>query len=144
MELLFSFVGGRNGRAYSYLKYQPLIPPIMFKLDLDRLVRLRGKSNVIDYLVKEGKFSRSVARRLADPKAKSWRPEHLLRLCLLFKCDPNTLIVYVGSDPFLAAVSAQEQKVNVVSFDSLLKDMSAKELEAIYKMILGLRDGSVG
>jgi len=115
----------------------------MLKLDLNRLVRLRGKSTVIEYLVKEGKFSRSVARRLADPKVKSWRPEHIEQLCALFQCDRNTLIVYVGTAPTYATPEGQEEKVDVVSIDSLLNDLPTKDLELIYKMIKELRDGRV-
>lgn len=112
----------------------------MIRLDLDRLVRLKGKSNVVQYLVSHGKFSRSIARRLADPKVKSWRPEHIEQLCALFECDRNTLIVYVGDPPIYATPPGQEEQVEVETYDSLLKDLPAKDLELIYKMIKEMRD----
>ena len=115
----------------------------MLRLDLDRLVRLRGKTNVVEYLVTHGKFSRSVARRLADPNVKSWRPQHLDRLCALFQCDRNTLIVYVGDPPAYATPEGQEERVEVESLDRLLKDLPTKDLVMIYKMIKEVRDGRV-
>jgi len=115
----------------------------MFKLNLDRLVRLKGKTNLVEYLVTEGKFSRSVARRLADSNAKSWRPSHLERLCVLFKCDPNVLIIYVGNDSNHPAALKEEEKEAVVNFDRLLSTFTAKELELIYKMIKGFREGGM-
>jgi DNA-binding Xre family transcriptional regulator len=107
----------------------------MFKLNLDNLVRMQGKTNVVDYLIRHGKFSRSVARRLADPNAKSWRPAHLLRLCALFDCSIAKVVVYVGTDPnHPAAVKYEEMQ----PLDVMLGQLTGVQRETVLTLIMQL------
>ncbi len=109
----------------------------MLKYDIEPLVRLYGKSEPVRYLVGE-KLSRTEAYGIVHNDRTRWNPQHLSRLCEIFGCTLNDLVVYVGDNP--NHPMAQLERPRIVELSEMFKGKPYAEVLRIYG---ALRKGEI-
>lgn len=103
----------------------------MIRLNLHRLMRLRGVAHPHSYLVNHG-FSRQEASSLLRPSLKRLELSMIHRLCKLFKCLPNDIFGYDGqTEPHLLVLNKPMEKPVVEETD----DFTQEEMELFQRMM---------
>lgn len=118
----------------------------MIKLYINRLMELKGITRNKAAFLKKNGFSDATAKRLAYgvPKVISFR--HIEKLCNVFNCTPNDLLVVTdGTAAALPENSALRAliKNKLPSITELVSDLSATEAEIFLKKAAALKSETV-
>ncbi|MFT6210608.1 MAG: DNA-binding Xre family transcriptional regulator [Bacteroidia bacterium] len=108
----------------------------MIRLDVNRLLKMRGAKSGNMWLVKRGLTYRE-ASRLTSGAAKTLHMKLLKKLCKAFECTPNELFAYETegeqSLPYLNPLSRTE---DVLSPQEMLQNLPQAEVERLMKELL--------
>ena len=103
----------------------------MLVLNLERLLRLRGISYGVSYLMNHG-YTEGEARHLLNGKPKMLRLSMLTRLSETFQCTPNELFDWNGEAGHVLSTLRKTETPNI---QQLLDGMSPQEIEDVLRRI---------
>lgn len=112
----------------------------MLSLHLQPIFAARGIERPFTFLVKAG-FSRNAATRLLHNAHLAYHLEHIEKLCILFHCSPNDLLVWQpsnGQQPPLPAdhpLQALRPKPNLAKLQQLFKQMPLADLAKLAEQL---------
>lgn len=111
----------------------------MLRLDLQGMMRRREIQNPYRFLVQNG-FNYHTAGRLLHNERDSIPYKHLEKLCLLFQCTPNDLLVWqkpkdvlVSGDHPLHQLKPKKNEVNILKKLEQLPLDKLEEVKTYFK-----------
>jgi DNA-binding Xre family transcriptional regulator len=117
---------------------------VMIRLDVNRLLKMRGAKSGNMWLVKRGLTYRE-ASRLTSGAAKTLHMKLLKKLCKAFECTPNELFAYEAEGgQFLAYLNPLKRAEVVLSPQEMLQNLTQAEVERLMKEMKELRKGGKG
>lgn len=110
----------------------------MIKYDFDRILKARGIERPFTYLRNAG-FNDHMATRIKNNRVIRLDLKHLERACLLLRCTPNDLMVWIpekgaqiDKEHPMNVIRKSEHEINLVQ---TLNSVPIGKLEAINKLI---------
>ena len=112
----------------------------MLRLDLNRILKIKGIEKKNTYLVSRG-HSSTYASHLVHGKVVSISFAKLEQLCRDFNCTPNDLFDFVpGKDSSLPeghALLGLQKKNQIGEVNKLLNELPMERIEELYRVLKG-------
>jgi DNA-binding Xre family transcriptional regulator len=115
----------------------------MLKYNLDKIFKMRGINNPVQFLVSKG-YSRDNAYRIVNGIAKNLKLYQMEDFCRWFNCTPNDLMEWtpdkqedISASPALTQLMA----IKVSDFVQLAKDIPMHKVPEFMKKIEELKKG---
>lgn len=106
----------------------------MLKFDAVRIFALRGISNPYRFLIENG-FTETTAIRISHNRITSLNLKFVEKLCVLFKCTPNDLLVWVPKQEETLAddqpMKTLRRVENYSKFSRMRSNLPLQELEKL-------------
>lgn len=113
----------------------------MLNLNLLPIFKARGIERPYSFLVKAGLTSHT-ANSLLNSKTRIFRLDHIEKLCLILKCEPNDLLVWhPGKNEVIAdnhpMIRLKHDGSTALDLKETLSKMSYRELKSLSTKIKG-------
>ncbi|MCK9210753.1 MAG: helix-turn-helix transcriptional regulator [Ignavibacteriaceae bacterium] len=115
----------------------------MLKYNLDKIFKMRGINNPVQFLVSKG-YSKDNAYRIVKGIAKNLQLYQMQDFCLWFNCTPNDLLEWTPDKQEDLATSPalmQLMPIKIEDFAQLAKDIPMNKVPEFMKKIEELKKG---
>lgn len=106
----------------------------MLILNIMPVIRARNIDNPYSFLVKSG-FSRHSAHTLLYSKGRSFRLDHIEKLCFVLLCEPHDLLLWIPSEEDRISpdhpLHKLKEQISVTDWRKTLASMPLQQLKNI-------------
>jgi DNA-binding Xre family transcriptional regulator len=112
----------------------------MLTININQIFRARGIERPYTFLVKAG-FTPHSANILLNSKTKVFRLDHIEKLCVLLKCEPNDLLVWYPNNKEIIAddhplTKLKHEESPTLDLKKTLLNMPYSELKSLTSKLI--------